>query len=73
MRFATFSSLLATLLVAPGVFAGIGVHCGTTSDATLSDCQALLNDDTTWDAAWAGSSNVCQFVYPMTALLLVAH
>ncbi|KAJ7829300.1 hypothetical protein B0H14DRAFT_2594186 [Mycena olivaceomarginata] len=35
------------------------VHCGTTSDATLSDCQALVQPDT-WAAAWAGDSNTCQ-------------
>ena len=27
-----------------------GVHCGTTADATLSDCQALVNDQGIWDA-----------------------
>lgn len=36
-----------------------GVHCGTTDDATLSDCQQLVTPET-WNAAWAGSSNVCQ-------------
>lgn len=37
----------------------VGVHCGTTADATLSDCQQLVTPGT-WDIAWAGSSNVCQ-------------
>lgn len=37
------------------------VHCGTTNDATFSDCQTLLNDDATWNAAWAGTSNVCHY------------
>ncbi|KZV98981.1 hypothetical protein EXIGLDRAFT_831762 [Exidia glandulosa HHB12029] len=36
------------------------VSCGTTSDATLSDCQALV-DPATWSAAFAGGSNVCHF------------
>ena len=27
-----------------------GVHCGTTQDATLSDCYALLTDTALWDA-----------------------
>ncbi|KAJ7309307.1 hypothetical protein DFH08DRAFT_974785 [Mycena albidolilacea] len=36
------------------------VHCGTTSDATLSDCQALVQPDT-WAAAWAGDSNTCHW------------
>ncbi|KAJ6565846.1 hypothetical protein DFH09DRAFT_462435 [Mycena vulgaris] len=36
------------------------VHCGTTSDATLSDCQALVQPDT-WNAAWAAGSNVCHW------------
>lgn len=39
--------------------AGQTVHCGTTSDATLSDCQALVDLDT-WNAAYAGTSNTCQ-------------
>jgi len=39
--------------------AGQNVHCGTTADATLSDCQQLV-DPATWDAAFAGSSNECQ-------------
>ncbi|KAJ6469665.1 hypothetical protein DFH09DRAFT_1111136 [Mycena vulgaris] len=37
------------------------IHCGTTSDATLSDCQVLVQPDT-WNAAWAAGSNVCQSV-----------
>ncbi|KAJ6565676.1 hypothetical protein B0H10DRAFT_2112658 [Mycena sp. CBHHK59/15] len=36
------------------------VHCGTTSDATLSDCQALVQPDT-WNSAWAAGSNVCHW------------
>ncbi|KAJ7874863.1 hypothetical protein B0H13DRAFT_2348434 [Mycena leptocephala] len=37
------------------------VHCGTTSDATLSDCQTLVQPDV-WNAAWAGGSDTCQLV-----------
>jgi hypothetical protein len=40
-----------------------GVHCGTTSDATLSDCQALVNDLSIWEGG------ECT---PSTATLLVA-
>lgn len=36
------------------------VHCGTTQDATLSDCETLLYNDGVWNAAWAGNTNVCQ-------------
>ncbi|KAJ7809674.1 hypothetical protein B0H13DRAFT_2385098 [Mycena leptocephala] len=36
------------------------VHCGTTSDATLSDCQALVQPDT-WNSVWAAGSNVCHW------------
>ncbi|KAI5474418.1 hypothetical protein MNV49_003359 [Pseudohyphozyma bogoriensis] len=37
-----------------------GVHCGTTSNAKLSDCQALINNQATWDAAWA-TGNSCTY------------
>ena len=56
------TAFLFALTSAKLALAGIGVHCGTTDDATLSDCQALLYDDGIWGAAWAGTSNVCQFV-----------
>lgn len=36
------------------------VYCGTTDDATLSDCRALV-DPATWDSAWAADSNVCHY------------
>lgn len=39
--------------------AGQIVHCGTTSDATLSDCQQLVQPDT-WNSVFAGSTNECQ-------------
>ncbi|PWN88748.1 hypothetical protein FA10DRAFT_172357 [Acaromyces ingoldii] len=44
------------------------VHCGTTNDATLSDCQALTSDKAIWDAAWAGNTNVCHFTNPLANL-----
>lgn len=59
MKFSSFSSLIALTATAPAVFASVGVHCGTTDDATLSDCKALL-DPGTWNSAFAGTSNVCQ-------------
>ncbi|KAF9455992.1 hypothetical protein BDZ94DRAFT_1315615 [Collybia nuda] len=59
MRFSSFA-ILATLAAAPSAFASVGVHCGTTEDATLSDCQKLLTPDT-WNGAWAGSNSVCHF------------
>lgn len=48
-RFATLIALAlgaSSLMVAR---ASVGVHCGTTGDATLSDCQAMLNDQAFWD------------------------
>ncbi|KAJ6572420.1 hypothetical protein DFH09DRAFT_1246816 [Mycena vulgaris] len=57
--YSTLISLI-TLAAAPAVFAQVGVHCGTTSDATFSDCQALT-DPGIWDTAWAADSNVCHY------------
>ncbi|KZV97020.1 hypothetical protein EXIGLDRAFT_704321 [Exidia glandulosa HHB12029] len=37
------------------------VHCGTTADATLSDCQNLVNNADVFNAAWAGNSNTCHY------------
>ncbi|KAJ6565675.1 hypothetical protein B0H10DRAFT_2359153 [Mycena sp. CBHHK59/15] len=59
MHFSTLVALV-TFSTAPAVFAQVGAHCGTTSDATYSDCQALV-DPATWDAAWAADSNVCHY------------
>lgn len=58
----TLIALAPSALAVPSVKIServVGVHCGTTADATLSDCQQLVTPGT-WDAAWAGSSNVCQ-------------
>ncbi|KAJ6565845.1 hypothetical protein DFH09DRAFT_1314630 [Mycena vulgaris] len=44
---------LITFAAAPGVFAQVGVHCGTTSDATFSDCQALTDPATNPDDLFA--------------------
>ncbi|WVR03729.1 hypothetical protein IAU60_000724 [Kwoniella sp. DSM 27419] len=35
------------------------VKCGTTKDATFSDCQALTQDPNLWNSVWAGGSNKC--------------
>lgn len=72
----TMRSTFAAIILALGIssFAAAGpierrdVHCGTTSDATLSDCQVLTSDKAVWDAAWAGSSNVCHFTNPLANL-----
>ncbi|KAK7448066.1 hypothetical protein VKT23_013822 [Stygiomarasmius scandens] len=51
---------IATLSLAPiEVFGDVGVHCGTTDDATFSDCQALVNPDT-WNAAFT-TGNICHW------------
>lgn len=36
-----------------------GVHCGTSADATLSDCQALVNDQGIWDAGKSSCQSTC--------------
>ncbi|KAL8286593.1 hypothetical protein RQP46_004610 [Phenoliferia psychrophenolica] len=36
------------------------VHCGTTSDATLSDCHNLIDNVDTWNAAF-NTNNICHF------------
>ncbi|KAJ7880078.1 hypothetical protein B0H13DRAFT_1886777 [Mycena leptocephala] len=62
MYFSTLFALVA-ISTAPAVFGQVGTHCGTTEDATYSDCQALV-DPATWSSAWAGSSNVCHYSNP---------
>ncbi|KAJ7268476.1 hypothetical protein C8J57DRAFT_1325235 [Mycena rebaudengoi] len=37
----------------------IGVHCGTTQDASLSDCNNLINN---WDSLYNADSGSCHFV-----------
>lgn len=69
MYFSTIS-ILAALSTVPSALSapssnvtrradGQNVHCGTTDDATLSDCRKLVEPDT-WNAAYAGTSNTCQ-------------
>ncbi|EKM50428.1 uncharacterized protein PHACADRAFT_166109 [Phanerochaete carnosa HHB-10118-sp] len=41
--------------------AGIGVHCGTRADATLSDCKALLNNDATYSNSDSGVINTVAY------------
>ncbi|CAL1699320.1 unnamed protein product [Somion occarium] len=62
MRFSIIATFTA-LIAAPAALAQVGVHCGTTSDATLSDCQALV-DSGTWNGEWAGKGNVCHYSNP---------
>jgi len=57
--FASLPAVLATPFNLTRRDPGQNVHCGTTADATLSDCQQLV-DPATWSAAFAGSSNECQ-------------
>ncbi|CAA7259340.1 unnamed protein product [Cyclocybe aegerita] len=40
------------------------VHCGTTDDATLSDCRALIDNRDNWNAAFAGNDNLCHYTNP---------
>ena len=50
---AVIPTLVALAFAGPAVatnYLNTGVHCGTTADATLSDCQALLNEQGIWDA-----------------------
>ncbi|ESK88845.1 hypothetical protein Moror_17067 [Moniliophthora roreri MCA 2997] len=53
-----------SLRLIPFVTAEVGVHCGTTSDATLSDCQALVNDQAAWNAAF-NTGNTCTYTNPL--------
>ncbi|KAJ7829301.1 hypothetical protein B0H14DRAFT_3873108 [Mycena olivaceomarginata] len=62
MQFSTLLALIA-FSTAPAVLGQVGTHCGTTSDATFSDCQALV-DPGTWDGAWAADTNVCHYSNP---------
>ncbi|GJE91139.1 hypothetical protein PsYK624_072880 [Phanerochaete sordida] len=67
-----FSTLLSALALTAAASAAAGmrissrddtdpkVFCGTTDDATLSDCKTLVEPDT-WSAAWAAGSNVCHY------------
>ncbi|KAJ7926363.1 hypothetical protein B0H13DRAFT_1599678, partial [Mycena leptocephala] len=38
----------------------IGVHCGTTSDATFSDCQELVKPET-WNSVFNPGNSVCSY------------
>ncbi|KAL0577526.1 hypothetical protein V5O48_004467 [Marasmius crinis-equi] len=54
----------ATLSFIPFVAGSVGVHCGTTNDATLSDCHALIDDEGAWNAAF-NTGNKCTFTNPL--------
>ncbi|KIJ42251.1 hypothetical protein M422DRAFT_254658 [Sphaerobolus stellatus SS14] len=71
MHIFLLSSIIA-VAAAPAVFASVGVHCGTTDDATLSDCQALVQPDT-WNGAFAGTSNACHFGLGEVAYNVACH
>ncbi|KAL0581216.1 hypothetical protein V5O48_000804 [Marasmius crinis-equi] len=58
---------IATLALIPSVSGDVGVHCGTTDDATLSDCHALVDDEGAWNAAF-NTGNTCSFVNPFGPL-----
>ncbi|KAJ8496319.1 hypothetical protein ONZ45_g12516 [Pleurotus djamor] len=55
--------LAATTFALANPFERRDVHCGTTSDATLSDCQALTSDKALWDSVF-NTNNVCHFTNP---------
>ncbi|KAJ8496320.1 hypothetical protein ONZ45_g12517 [Pleurotus djamor] len=57
-----FIALVVSTLVL-STTADVGVHCGTTGDATLSDCQALINDEGAWNAAF-NTGNTCTYTNP---------
>ncbi|ORX36081.1 hypothetical protein BD324DRAFT_630085 [Kockovaella imperatae] len=71
-------SLLGSALAGPiSIGKRDDVHCGTTSDATLSDCQALVTPEI-WNQVF-NTGNVCHFTNPLaniydgTALNLACH
>ncbi|WVR03730.1 hypothetical protein IAU60_000725 [Kwoniella sp. DSM 27419] len=61
-----FVTLASLLLVATAVTASpsqhkrADVHCGTSADATLSDCQALTSDPGLWASVY-NTGNTCTF------------
>ncbi|KAJ7664085.1 hypothetical protein B0H17DRAFT_1336823 [Mycena rosella] len=75
-----YSFIYLAILVASSAMAGPSthnarascVHCGTTQDATLSDCQALVTTDT-WNAAWSGKSNACHWGLGNLAYNVACH
>lgn len=56
---AVFASLVATAQATAIEARNDFLSCNNYHFATLSDCQALLSNDTIWNAAWAGTDNVC--------------
>ncbi|KAL8277803.1 hypothetical protein RQP46_009786 [Phenoliferia psychrophenolica] len=58
MHFSLFH--LAALLAGLVSFSCAQVHCGTTSDATLSDCHDLIDNVDNWNSA-SNTGNPCSF------------
>ncbi|ORX36082.1 hypothetical protein BD324DRAFT_630088 [Kockovaella imperatae] len=59
--FSIVSAFTALAIVSRAIaYINTGVHCGTTADATLSDCEALVNDQSIWDAAF-NTGNICHY------------
>ncbi|KAL0581217.1 hypothetical protein V5O48_000805 [Marasmius crinis-equi] len=59
----TFAAILSATLIALALakpHERRDVHCGTTDDATLSDCQALVTDKALWDSVF-NTGNICHF------------
>ncbi|GJE91170.1 hypothetical protein PsYK624_073190 [Phanerochaete sordida] len=66
-----FSTVFTTIAVAAAAQVAAGmriserdttpkVFCGTTEDATLSDCKTLVEPDT-WNSVWVAGANVCHY------------
>ncbi|KAJ8088414.1 hypothetical protein AAF712_005214 [Marasmius tenuissimus] len=61
---ASISLVIATALqLIPSASAEVGIHCGTTKDATFSDCKSLIEDESTWNAAF-NTANTCSYLNP---------
>ncbi|KAL0580887.1 hypothetical protein V5O48_001080 [Marasmius crinis-equi] len=63
----TFSLLLTSITNADPLQRR-DVHCGTTADATLSDCQQLTSDKGLWDSVF-NTNNICHFTNPTYQLI----
>lgn len=77
-----FSTLMALALGASTLLtarASVGVHCGTTGDAVLSDCKDMLNDQAFWDGEFNTggecemAASLCQFAPSHSPLSTDSH
>ncbi|PWN88749.1 hypothetical protein FA10DRAFT_303678 [Acaromyces ingoldii] len=67
-----FSTLMALALGASTLLtahASVGVHCGTTGDAVLSDCKDMLNDKAFWDGEF-NTGATCTYTNPFSTVPL---